>query len=79
MGLFTMVFSIVLVVFAAGVATSWIKAQKEISANDSTSSRRIQELEQRLAVMEKRLANIETIATSKEYSLAKKFEELEKV
>jgi len=72
MHVFQMVFLIVLV----GAAVQVVKII--YNSPSKASFKTIQAFEERLARLEKRIENVETITTSKDYQLKREFEELVK-
>jgi len=73
------IFTTIFLVATIGLVTHMIINIVKISKGHDTSNRsleQVRDLEARLESMERRLQNVETIATDKEYSLERKFEEL---
>lgn len=70
MQVFQMVFLIVLVMSAVQVVKIIYNAPAKIDQKTMDS------IEERLARLEKRIENVETITTSKDYQLNREFEEL---
>ena len=76
MNLWTMIFLTVTVIFLAEVAKTYLnqKPPKDVSAKLEDLDRRCQKLEEHSRCMEKRLKNVETIATSPDFHLEREFE-----
>lgn len=72
MSLYTMVFLIVTVVITGDI----IKRVTSNTSRKDVDNARIRDLEESLAKIERRLSNVETIVTSKDYDLKQEFEGL---
>lgn len=80
MNIFTMVFLIVTVAVLGEVLKTIFKNRqgKESSERMENLQARVDQFDQRLTDFEKRLKNIETITTSKDFNLHREFEKLER-
>jgi len=74
LNLYTMIFLIVVIVAIADIVKK--VATHKANHRDMPDNDRIPNLEAALQRMETRLANLETIVTSKDYNLKKEFESL---
>lgn len=72
MNFFTMIVVIVSVIFLTRMIIRVVEAQQS-----SRTQQASEETLERIQILEKRIANIETILTSKDYHLKKAFEDLE--
>ncbi|CAM2008543.1 hypothetical protein [Acanthopleuribacter pedis] len=66
---------ILIIVLGFNLALTVIRAK--LAAPQQGSPAALRDIEQRLAAIEERLSNVETIATSREFELERKFSELE--
>ena len=78
MNLWTMIFLVITVIVLGDILKSSAKAKgTRIWADDlSRVSQELERLQNKLAGIEKRLENVETITTSKDFDLNREFEEL---
>ncbi len=79
MNVFTMVFLIVTVAVLGEVLKSIFKNKsgKEVLERLENLSKQVDQFDQQLTHFEKRLKNVETITTSKDFNLNREFERLE--
>ncbi len=75
MGVFEMVFAIVLVTVVAGVINNWVKSRNNVDRDelDSELATRLGQIEK----LEKRMQVLERIVTDRQYDLKKELHDLE--
>ncbi len=79
MQVLTLIFAtgVLVTVIALGFNLALTNMKMRHENQNNTGNDGMRDLERRLAAIEERLSNVETIATSREFQLERKFEELE--